>query len=178
MTPHRERSERARPTGTTARLVGATLALLFASAVVVYGVFGADVWRWGCPSEAEIAEPWSPDDVRGAFARNALDLMPVAWPPELRAARSYRGATVLRLERSGATLHVLVCAARCGISRFQIRPGKARAQVRFGFSLGTNVAGWISGPDQGMAARLRRALSKPLDELDRNPDPDSRCYIG
>jgi len=161
-----------------ARLMGATLALLFVSAVAVYGVFGADVWRWGCPSQAEIAEPWSPDEVRSAFARNGLDLVSVAWPPELRRARPYRGATVFRHQRPGAVLHVVVCTARCGISRFQIRPGEPRAQVRFGFDLGTNVVGWISGPDRSAAARLRQALSEPLDELNRNPDPDSRCYIG
>ncbi len=161
-----------------ARLLGATLGLLVVSAVVVYGIFGADVWRWGCPSQAEISEPWSPDDVRSAFAGNGLDLLPILWPPELRRARPYRGATVFRHEQAGEALHVVVCTARCGISRFQFRAGKPRAQVRFGFSLGTNVAGWISGPDRSAAGRLRRALSEPLDELDRNPDPDSRCYIG
>ncbi len=165
-------------TGVATRLVGATLALLFVSAVVVYGVFGADVWRWGCPSQTEIAEPWSREEVERAFARSGLDLVRVAWPPELRTARSYRGATVFRHEQPGAALHVLVCTARCGISRFQIRPGKPRAQVRFGFDLGTNVVGWVSGPDRAGAARLQRALAQPVDELNRSPDPDSRCYIG
>lgn len=159
-------------TGTAPRLVGATLGFLFVSAVVVYGVFGADVWRWGCPSQAEIAEPWSTDEVRSAFAGNRLDLVPVARPPELRTARAYRGATVLRHRQPGAALHVVVCDERCDVPRFSRR---RLAQIRFGFSLGTNVAGWITGPDRAAAARLRRALSEPLAELDRTAD---RCYIG
>ncbi|CAN5823056.1 hypothetical protein BH20ACT14_BH20ACT14_10560 [soil metagenome] len=161
-----------------ARLVGATLVLLFVSAVAVYGVFGADICSWGCPSQAEIAEPWSRDEVQSAFARTGLDLVRIEWPPELRTARSYRGAAVFRHAGPGAVLHVLVCAARCDLPRFQIRPGRPRVQLRFGFGLGTNVVGWISGPDHAAAAGLRHALSEPLDELNRNPDADSRCYIG
>lgn len=150
---------------------------LFLAAVAVYGVFGANVWRWGCPSQEELERPRSPEEVEAAFAAEGLRLEAIGWPPELRRARAYIGATVLRHEAPGATLTLLVCRARCEVNKFQLRPGRPRERVRFGFALGNNIAGWIQGGDRHADARLREPLSRAVDGLDVAVDPDSRCYV-
>jgi hypothetical protein len=161
-----------------ARLLAVAAVLLVFAAVAVYGVFGANVWRWGCPSQAELERLRTPVEVEAAFRRSGLELVRTAWRRELRGARPYRGALVFRHSAKGATLYVLVCEVRCGISRGQLRHGTPRERFRFGFAMGNNVAGWIAGDDRRAAARLRHALSEPLAELDAGVDPDSRCYIG
>jgi hypothetical protein len=153
---------------------------LAAVVVIVAGVavyVAAEVWRWGCPSQEELDRPRSVSEVVDAFSDGGLPLERVRWPAELRRARAYRGAVVFRHDTPGATLHVVVCRARCGLSRFQLRPGRPRASHRFGFS-GLNVGGWIAGEHAG-AARLQRKLGQgALDDVYDQPDPGSRCYIG
>ena len=158
------------------RVLAAAVGVLIIGAAVLLGIVGAHVWRWGCPSQAELERLRTPEEVVLAFEKSGLELEPATWSRELRGAGAYRGALLFRHDAPGATLHVLVCKVRCGISRFQLRPGRARERFRFGFVPGNNVAGWIGGEDQS-AARLRTAIGKPLGELDTSVDPDSRCYI-
>lgn len=152
------------------------IGVVVVAAIAVYGVFGANVWRWGCPSQEELERPRAPTEVVDAFAERGLSLERIGWPAELRRARAYEGAAVYRYEAPGTTLTVVVCVARCELSRFQLRPGKPRERHRFGFST-VNIAGWIAGEGRAAAARLRQALGPPLDELDASVDPDSRCYV-
>jgi hypothetical protein len=160
-----------------ARLLGVTLGVLFVAAVVVYGVFGANVWRWGCPSDEELSRPRTVAEVRDAFAREGLALEELEWPSELRRARRYIGATVLRREAPDVTLTIVVCKAHCEVPSSQLRPGRPRQRLRFGFST-TNVAGWIAGNDRQADAELRDPLSRAIDGLGTTVDPDNRCYIG
>lgn len=160
-------------------MVGVGLGLgVLALAIVGYGRYGADVWRWGCPSEEELRRPRGVGEVAEAFARAGLPLERVGWPPELRRARAYEGAAVLRHESPRVRLTVLVCPERCELGRFQLRPGGPRERVRFGFSLGSNVAGWIQGADRQADADLRAPLGRALSRIDGAVDPGSRCYVG
>ena len=153
--------------------------MLIVAAVVVYGVFGADVFRWGCPSQEELERLRDPDEVVAAFAEGGLPVVQVEWPAELRRARAYRGSVVFRHEARGATLSLVVCRAHCELPRSQLRPGRARRLDRFGFSnRNAGVAGWISSADPRAAARMRRQLEPAFDALGTNVDPGSRCYIG
>jgi hypothetical protein len=160
-----------------ARLVGVTLGVLFVAAVVAYGMFGADVLRWGCPSQEELERPRSPDEVESAFAEQGLPFERIGWPTELRRARSYEGAVVLRRTTPGVTLTLVVCESHCEVPRAQLRLGRPRRQVRFAFST-ANVAGWIEGEDRRADAVLRDPLGRALDDLGTTVAPDSRCYIG
>jgi hypothetical protein len=137
--------------------------LLVVLSVAVYGRYGYDVWRWGCPSQAELEAPRSPSEVTRAFADAGLPLARAPWPPELWDARAYRGSIAFRHEADGATLHVIVCGTPCRISQ-QTRPGSPRERFRFGIDLGNNVVAWIAG--------------EPRAALDAGVDPDSRCYVG
>lgn len=160
------------------RILGLTLGVLLVSGVIVYGVYGANVWLWGCPSQEELERPRAVAEVEEAFAAAGLPLERIEWPAELRRARAYDGTTVLRHEAPAVTLTIVVCRARCELNRFQLRPGPPRRRFRFGFSLGNNIAGWIQGADRPADAALREPLSRALDGLDASVDPDSRCYVG
>jgi hypothetical protein len=153
------------------------LLLVFVVGPLVYWRYGYDIGRWGCPTDEELQRPRTPDEVEDAFDGEGLALERIAWPAELRRARSYEGATVLRHETPGVTLTLVVCRSRCEVSRFQIRPGRPREQVRFGFST-ANLAGWIAGSDRQADRDLRDPLSRAIDGLGTSVDPGSRCYIG
>lgn len=156
---------------------GATALLALAAAAVVYGRYGYDIWRWGCPSQEELERPRTPEEAEEAFDAEGIALERIAWPAELRKAHAYEGATVLRHEAERVTLTLVVCKAQCEVPRSQVRPGRPREQVRFGFST-TNVAGWITGTDRRADVDLREPLSRAIDGLGTTVHPDSRCYIG
>jgi hypothetical protein len=158
------------------RMIAVLVGVLVVAAIAAYAVFGANLARWGCPSQEELDRPRSPAEVVDAFAQGGVRLGRVAWPPELRRARSYRGAVVYRHQMRAATLSLVVCKARCELSRFQLRPGNARSRHQFGFST-INLAGWIDAEDRSSAARLRGALGPVLSRLDASVDPGSRCYV-
>jgi hypothetical protein len=153
------------------RLVGVTVGVLVVAGVAAYAVFGADIGRWGCPSQEELERPRTLDEVVAAFGQEGLPLVRVPWPGEVRRASSYDGARVLR-HAHGARLTLVVCNARCELPQAQLRPG-TRPSFRFGFST-VNVAGWIAG-ERHAAARLRDVLPATLGPTVK---PGSRCYIG
>jgi hypothetical protein len=155
--------------------VAITLGALVVAAVVVYGVFGANVLRWGCPSQEELERARTPVQVEEAFARHDLELVRIPWPAELRHARSYAGAVVLRHERPNAAVTVIVCRSRCEITRFQLRPGKPRTRYRGAYLLWA-VATWVTAADRRSQALLSPAVRDAVDDLDPNPDLGSRCY--
>jgi hypothetical protein len=159
------------------RWIAVTLGVLFVAAVVVYGVFGANVTRWGCPSQEELERPRSVDQVRDAFARHDLELVSIPWPAELRHARSYAGAVVMRHQRGNASVTVIVCRSRCEITRSQLRPGKPRRRYRGAYNLLT-VATWVTAANRRSQARLSPAVREAVDDLDPNPEYGSRCYVG
>jgi hypothetical protein len=156
------------------RLVGVTVGVLVVAGLVVYAVFGADVVRWGCPSQEELQRPRSLDEVVDAYGDRGLPLRRTAWPPELRHARAYEGAVVLRHDAPGATLTLVVCKAHCELPQSQLRPGRERRRFRFGFST-VNFTGWIAGENRRAAARLRKDMP---GNVGPTVDPGSRCYIG
>lgn len=159
-------------------LAGFAAVIGLVAVAVVYGQYEFQIARWGCPSQAELDRLRTPAEVEAAFDKSGLELGRTTWPLELRRARAYRDLVVLRHDEPGATLFVVVCEVRCEVPRSQIRPGLPRRRIRFGFSLGNNVAGWIAGDDRHATSRLRRAISEPGAELDTGVDPNSRCYIG
>jgi hypothetical protein len=157
--------------------VAVTLGVLFVAAVFAVGLLGANALRWGCPSQQELERPRTPTEVEEAFARHDLELVRIPWPAELRHARSYAGAVVLRHERPNAAVTAIVCRSRCEVTRFQLRPGKPRTRYRGAYLLRT-VATWVTAADRRSQARLSSAVREAVDDLDPNPDPGSRCYIG
>lgn len=158
-------------------VAAATAVVALTAAAIIYGLYGSDIRRWGCPSQEEVARPRSPDEVTDVFAREGLVLERISWPAELRRARSYLGATVLRHEAPGVTLTLVVCRAHCETPGSQVRSGRPRRQVRFGFST-ANVAGSIWGTNREADAALREPLYRAVDGLGTTVDPDSRCYVG
>jgi len=156
-------------------VAAATAVVTLAAAAIVYAQYAYHISRWGCPSQAELERPLAPEEVRGAFARHDLELTPISWPAELRRARSYAGATVLRHRQATATVTVIVCRVRCEISRFQVRPGMPRQRFRGGYNL-RNVVNWVAADDRQSQAQLLPAVHAAIDDLDPSPAYGSRCY--
>jgi hypothetical protein len=154
-----------------------TAVVALAAAAIAYGRYGYHMWRWGCPSQADLGRLLSAQEVQDAFARRDLELTRITRPSELRHARSYDGAVVLRHQRRTAAVTVIVCRARCGITRFQIRPGIPRRRYRGGYNL-RNVVDWVAADDRRSQAQLLPAVRAAMDDLDPSPAYGSRCYVG
>jgi len=159
------------------KIVAGLASAALVAAAIVYAQYAYRISRWGCPSQAEQERPLAPREVRDAFARHDLELTPIAWPAELRRARSYAGAALLGYTQGTAAVTVIVCRARCGITRFQVRPAIPRRQYRGGCSL-RNVVDWVASDDRRSQAQLLPAVHAATDDLDSSPEYGSRCYVG
>jgi hypothetical protein len=159
------------------KIVAGVASAALVAAAIVYAQYAYRISRWGCPSQAELERPLAPQEARDAFARHDLELTPMSWPAELRRARSYAGAAVLRYTQGTAAVTVIVCRARCEITRFQIRPGIPRGRFRGGYNL-RNLVDWVAADDRRSQAQLLPAVHAAIDDLDSSPEYGSRCYVG
>lgn len=163
-------------------VVGALVLLALVGAVAAYGAFGADDWRWDCPSQAELDRLRTPAEVAGAFEDHRIDLVRMPLLAVLpRGAFVYRGAVLYRYSTATATAFVLVCRTRCAISFPQLIRASggipARQRWHVGIILGNNIAAWVTAVTSPSGAQLAERISSGLSEVDRGVDAASRCYI-
>ncbi len=152
------------------------------AAVATYGAFGANVWRWGCPSDAERTKLRAPEEVVDAFDNHDLELAQVPLPPVLaNGAPVYNGAVLYRHSTTSATAFVLVCKTRCATSQYQLNRSGGGVPVgqrwHIGIIGGNNVVMWITAADRRSGAELSRQTTPGYGDIRGAIDPDSRCYI-
>lgn len=162
--------------------VGVLVLLALVAAVAAYGAFGANIWRWGCPSDAERTKLRSPEEVVDAFDDHGVELTRIPLPRVLaNGAPVYREAVLYRRSTASATAFVLVCTARCAISRYQLkRPGgglPAGQRWHIGVIGGNNVVLWITADERRSGAELSKQTAPAVGDISGHVDPDSRCYI-
>ena len=152
------------------------------AAVATYGAFGANVWRWGCPSDAERTKLRSPEEVVDAFDNHDLELAQLPLPPVLaNGASAYRDAVFYRHSSTSATVFALVCKARCSIPRRPLEGPRAGApdgqRLFLGVIPGNNVVIWVTAEGRLSAGKLSRRISPAVGDISGSIDPDSRCYV-
>lgn len=163
-------------------VAGALVLSAFVAAVAAYGAFGANIWRWGCPSDAERAKLRSPEEVVDAFDDHGVELTRVPLPRVLaNGAPVYREAVLYRHSTASATAFVLVCKTRCAISHHQLnRPGggvPAGQRWYIGVIGGNNVVLWITADDRRSGAEISNQTTPAVGDISGHVDPDSSCYI-
>jgi hypothetical protein len=154
--------------------------LLVVLAAFVFSVYGYEIVRLGCPTNAELQRVQSVDEVVEAFEDGDLPLertsMPAAIPP---TAPGPRGGTAFRHVASGATLYVVVCPRRCVSNRFRHdREDTTGQRWRLGMNSGNNVPVWVTETERRAGTRLLAAVERPLREVHPYVEYGSRCYIG
>jgi hypothetical protein len=153
-------------------LGGLSIAVL-GGAVAAYGYYSLD---WGCLSSAEVARPFTKEELEAAFAKRGIELAPTDLPVTLPPGRyAYRYAA------EGSTLFVVLCDG-CrrrmpDVSGVSITVGSGPPQrMRFGWGL-LNADIWVTDADGRSARRLIDSGHLVVSDLDRGPPFDSRCYV-
>jgi hypothetical protein len=162
-------------------LAAAVAALVVVGASAAFASNPNHIFRWGCPSSADIERPWSVDEVVEAFEDSGLPLEPTTVRPPFprpSGARAYRGAQAFVHRADGATLHVVVCREQCSLNLARASTDERRRLYRLAGEARPNVVAVVTDVEDPRAAdRLRRAIDEPLRELDRSVGYGSRCYI-
>lgn len=161
-------------------LAGAGALVVLVAAVAAYGRYGYDVWRWGCPTDADLDRAQSVEGVAAAFAWHGMALEPISLPVWLPPSEpAYRGAQAFRYQASGATAYVLVCRERCAISRFRF--GEARRvgeqRWRLGMDSNNNVPIWVTEVNRRAGTRMLEAIAGPQARVQPYIAYGSRCYV-
>lgn len=163
-----------------ATFVTACALLLLVGATVAYGRGSLAVQWWGCPSQTELQRHQSVEDVALAFARHDLELESIPLPAWLPASEpAYGGARVFRHRTPQATMYVVVCRARCSISRSRFAEARVVGQQRWYMSLesNNNVPILVTEAGRGDGLRMLDATAPARRDIHPYIEYGSRCYI-